>query len=73
MRTKQIDKIKYGAEADQNEKIKVDQLECVLRLPMEYIPDPRTVIEDEQDQKMFEREAEERAARAEEERLIKLA
>jgi hypothetical protein len=39
---------------------------------MEYIPDPRTVIEDQQDQERYEREAEERAARAEEERLIKI-
>lgn len=40
---------------------------------MEYVPDPRTVIEDENDAKMYEREAEERAQRAEEERLIKAA
>ena len=73
VRRAQIDKIKYGANADPAEKIKVDQLECVMRLPMEFVPDPRTVIEDEQDAKMFEREAEERAARAEEEVLIKLA
>jgi hypothetical protein len=39
---------------------------------MEYIPDPRTVIEDQQDQERYEREAEDRAARAEEERLIKI-
>ena len=29
-----------------NERINIAHLEIVLRLPMEYIPDPRTVIED---------------------------
>lgn len=28
------------------ERINVAHLELALRLPMEYIPDPRTVIED---------------------------
>ena len=72
VRKAQIDKIKYGSEADPNEKIKVEQLTCVVKMPMEYIPDPRTVIEDQQDQERYEREAEERAARAEEERLIRI-
>ena len=51
VRRAQIDKIKYGANADaaEEKKIKVDQLECVMRLPMEFIPDPRMVIEDQQD------------------------
>ena len=47
MRKAQIDKIKYGADADPSEKIKVEQLSCVVKIPMEYIPDPRTVIEDQ--------------------------
>ena len=45
----------------------------MLRLPMEYLPDPRTEIEDKADQERYERDAKERAERAEEERLIKLA
>jgi hypothetical protein len=40
---------------------------------MEYLPDPRTVIEDEADRQRFEREIAERMKRQEEERLIKLA
>jgi len=44
-----------------------------LRLPLEYIPDPRTVIEDEIDRQRFEREIAERMKRQEEERLIRLA
>lgn len=47
VRKAQIDKIKYGADADPSEKIKVEQLSCVVKIPMEYIPDPRTVIEDQ--------------------------
>ena len=35
-------------------------LELALRLPMEYIPDPRTVIEDAQDKEKEERDAAER-------------
>lgn len=48
-------------------------MELCLRLPLEYIPDPRTVIEDEIDRQRFEREIAERMKRQEEERLIKLA
>lgn len=44
-----------------------------MRLPLEYIPDPRTVIEDEIDRQRFEREIAERMKRQEEERLIRLA
>lgn len=40
---------------------------------MEYVPDPRTVIEDEADRQRFERDLAERAKRLEEERLIKVA
>ena len=40
---------------------------------MEYMPDPRMVKEDAHDQEQFERDMKERAERAEEERLIRLA
>ncbi len=73
IRKAQVDKIKYGAEADANERIKADQLTLALRLPLEYIPDPRTVIEDEADRLRFERDLADRAKRAEEERLIRIA
>ena len=36
--------IKYGEPS--NERINVAHLELAMRMPMEYIPDPRTVIED---------------------------
>ncbi len=49
MRTAQIDKIKYGAEADANERIQVQHLQLCMRLPMEYLPDPRIILEDQQD------------------------
>jgi hypothetical protein len=42
------------------ERINVAHLELALRLPMEYIPDPRTVIEDAQDKEKEERDAAER-------------
>ena len=35
-------------------------LELSIRLPMEYLPDPRTVIEDAQDREREERDAAER-------------
>jgi len=40
---------------------------------MEFIPDPRTVIEDDVDRQRFERDAEERMRRAEEAKKVKLA
>lgn len=40
---------------------------------MEFIPDPRTVIEDDVDRQRFERDAEERMRRAEEAKQIKIA
>ena len=43
-----------------SEKIKKTDLELSLRLPMEYLPDPRTIIEDAQDKEKEERDAEER-------------
>ena len=42
------------------ERINVAHLELALRIPMEYIPDPRTVIEDAQDKDKEERDAAER-------------
>lgn len=44
-----------------------------MRLPMEYMPDPRVVKEDARDAEAQERDAKERAERAEEEKLIRLA
>lgn len=71
IRRAKIDQIPYGVAS--TEKIKVQHLEQVLRLPMEYIPDPRVVREDAHDQEQFERDMKERAERAEEERMIKAA
>ena len=70
---RQIDKIKYGAAADASERIQVQHLELCMRLPFEYIPDPRTVIEDEVDRQRFERDLAERQRREKEEKLIKEA
>ena len=67
MRTAQIDKIKYGAEADANERIQVQHLQLGLRLPMEFIPDPRVLIEDEKDMMRNERENQLAIQRKEEE------
>lgn len=44
IRKSQIDKIQYGVASQ--ERINVAHLELSLRLPMEFIPDPRTVFED---------------------------
>lgn len=73
VRTNQVDKIKYGDEADKSERIKVEHLTLALRVPMEYFPDPRTVIEDEADRQRQERDLADRAKRAEEEKMIKVA
>lgn len=71
IRRAKIDQIPYGQPS--TEKIKVQHLEQVLRVPCEYIPDPRVVREDAHDLEQFERDMKERAERAEEERLIKAA
>ena len=42
-------------------------------MPCEYMPDPRAVKEDAHDAESYERDAKERAERAEEERLIRVA
>lgn len=67
---RQIDKIKYGPAADANERIQVQHLELCCRLPMDYYPDPRTIIEDDVDRQRYERDMAERLRRQEEERLI---
>jgi len=73
IRKAQPDKIKYGAEADAGERIKVESLTIAVRIPLEYVPDPRTVIEDEADRQRVEKEMADRVKRVEEERLIRVA
>lgn len=58
IRKSQIDKIQYGVQSA--ERINVAHLELALRLPMEFLPDPRTVIEDAQDREREERDLAER-------------
>jgi hypothetical protein len=53
---RQVDKIKYGADADPNERVNVAHLELSLRVQMDYHPDPRTVIEDDADRMRYERD-----------------
>ena len=52
----QIAKIAYGEPS--NDRVKVSQLEVAYSVPMEQIPDPRTVLEDAAD---FEKEERDRA------------
>ena len=70
---RQVDKIKYGSAGDPNEKINVTHLELCLRLPLEIIPDPRTIIEDDVDAQRQQRDMEARIKRQEEQRQIQLA
>lgn len=63
--------MQYGVAT--NERINVAHLELCLRLPMELIPDPRTVIEDAQDKEKEQRDAEERRRRADEQRMVEEA
>lgn len=70
---RQVDKIKYGSAADATERIQVQHLELCLRNPIEYYPDPRTIIEDDADRQRYERDMAERLKRQEEERLIMVA
>ena len=58
IRTTQIDKIEYGVAS--NERINVSKMQNGLTIPLEYVPDPRTVLEDAAD---LEREAKDRALR----------
>ena len=71
IRRKQIDTIPYGQPS--TERIKVEHLEQVIRLPVEYMPDPRVVKEDAHDAEAYERDAKDRLERQEEERLIRVA
>lgn len=73
VQTRQVDKIKYGTEADANERVNVKHLQLSCRLPMDYFPDPRVVIEDDADRQKFDREIAEKAKRVEEERLVQVA
>lgn len=66
-RTSQIDKIQYGVES--NERINVKNLVLAMTLPVEQIPDPRTVLEDQADLEREVKDRELRIRRAEEEKL----
>lgn len=46
---RQVDKIQYGSDAKQDERVNVAHLKLSARIPMDYYPDPRTVIEDDAD------------------------
>ena len=73
-RTQAVDKIVYGDKSMKKLTVRDFQsLNCVMRVPMEYIPDPRVVKEDEQDQEKLERDMKERAERAAEEKKIREA
>ena len=73
-RTAAIDKINYGPQGDKKPNAReIAALTCVLNLPMEYMPDPRVVKEDAQDQEKLERDMKERAERAAEEKKIREA
>jgi hypothetical protein len=67
---KQVDKIKYGAEATDNSKINVAHLKISNRVPMVYFPDPRTLIEDDADRQKYERDMAERLRRQQQEREL---
>jgi hypothetical protein len=69
IRKSQIDKIQYGVASQ--ERINVAHLELALRLPMEYIPDPRTVIEDAQDREKEEKELADRRKKEQEDLIMK--
>ncbi len=73
VRTAQIDKIKYGDEADLNERIQVQHLQLAYRLPLEVLPDPRVVIEDEKDFVKLEKQQALLIKKKEEQKLAKEA
>jgi hypothetical protein len=54
-------KIKYGAAAQQGERLNFKDLKLEMRQPMEFKPDPRVEIENVHDRENFEQEARERA------------
>lgn len=68
---KNPDKIQYGKPLDYVFKLK--DVELCMRVPMEFIPDPRTIIEDAHDHEKEERDRELRAKAMEEERILKEA
>jgi hypothetical protein len=65
------DIIQYGVET--NERINVAHLKLCLSLPLEYIPDPRTIIEDAADQDKEEKMREQRLQKAAEAEKLKKA
>jgi len=66
------DSIPYGEPS--SERINVAQgLELCMKLPMEFIPDPRTIIEDAHDRDREDREKERLAKKLEEERVLREA
>ena len=71
IRSKQIDKIEYGK--DTGEKVNVAHLELSFTLPLEYVPDPRTVIEDAADIEREARDQELRKKKQEEVEMIRQA
>lgn len=71
IRKSQIDKIQYGVASQ--ERINVAHLELAMRIPMEFLPDPRTVIEDAHDREKEERDAADRRKREQEEKLVREA
>ena len=66
-----VDKILY--EKPSTERINFSHLVLSLTLPMEFIPDPRTVLEDAADMEREARDRELRQKRAQEEALIRQA
>jgi len=58
---------------ESNERINFGHLKLALTLPVELIPDPRTVLEDAADMEREVRDRELRAKRAEEDKLQKNA
>lgn len=71
IRKQQIDKIQYSVASQ--ERINIAHLELAFRVPMEFVPDPRTVIEDAHDREKEERDLAERRKREQEEKLVREA
>mmetsp|Transcript_16135 Transcript_16135/g.27290 ORF Transcript_16135/g.27290 Transcript_16135/m.27290 type:complete len:201 (+) Transcript_16135:667-1269(+) len=71
IRKTQIDKIAYGVPS--NERVNVAHLDLALSLPLEYLPDPRTVIEDQADVEREAKDRELRRKKAEEEAMARQA
>ena len=53
--------MKYGAAAQQGERLNFKDLKLEMRQPMEFKPDPRVEIENVHDRENFEQEAREKA------------